>query len=223
VIIPAYNEENNIEEVLFRTNKTMETTGIPYEIIVVDDGSKDKTRFLAERQKVTVIRNGTNRGKGHALKLGLLHAIGKIIITIDADGSHEPEEIPRLLKPLLCGADVVLGSRFLGLRERDSVSMLHAFGNRLFNLLILISTRKRVTDSQSGFRAFRKKVIEEIPLASEGYDIETEFLVKALKSDYLVLEEPVTCKKRKDGCSHLNPLHDGFKIFKNIIQTRPNL
>ncbi len=218
VVIPAYNEEKTIEKILFRTNKTMETLGIPYEIIVVDDGSSDRTRLLAERHKATVLNNGTNTGKGHALRKGFQNATGNIIITIDADGSHTPEEIPKLLKPLLKGADIVVGSRFLGNREKDSVKKLHIIGNHLFNLLILLLTRKHITDSQTGFRAFKKKVIQEIKLTSKGYEIETELTMKTLKNGYLLQEEPITCEKRKDGYSHLNPLRDGFKIFKNIIK-----
>lgn len=218
VVIPAYNEEKTIEEILLRTNKTMETIGIPYEIIVVDDGSSDKTRLLAERNKATVLSNGTNMGKGCALRRGFQKAAGNIIITMDADGSHEPEEIPKLLKPLLNGVDIVAGSRFLGNREKDSVKKLHIVGNHFFNLLILLLTRKRITDSQTGFRAFKKKVVQEIKITSEGYEIETELTVKTLKNGYLLQEEPITCRQRKEGYSHLNPLRDGFKIFKNIIK-----
>ncbi len=218
IVIPAYNEEKTIEQILFRTNKTMETTGIPYEIIMVDDGSSDRTRLLAERHKATVLSNGKNTGKGYALRRGFKNASGNIIITMDADGSHKPEEIPRLLKPLLTGADIVVGSRLLGSREKGSVKKLNLVGNYLFNLLILLLTRKRITDSQTGFRAFKKKVIQEIRITSEGYEIETELTVKTLKNGYQLREEPITCERRKDGCSHLSPLLDGFEIFKNIIK-----
>jgi len=220
VVIPAYNEENTIGEILFRTYTTMETIGIPYEILMVDDGSSDRTRFLAERHKVTVLTNGTNAGKGHALRRGFKSATGNIIITMDADGSHRPEEIPRLLIQLLSGADIVTGSRFLGNLEKNSVKRLHIVGNHLFNLLILLLTRKRITDSQTGFRVIRKKVIQEIEITSEGYEIETELTMKTLKNGYQVQEEPITCEKRKDGYSHLNTVRDGFKIFKNIIKAR---
>jgi len=223
VVIPAYNEEKNIENILSRTNKTMETMGIPYEIIVVDDGSTDKTRLLAERHKATIITNGTNSGKGHALKRGFRNAIGNVIITMDADGSHQPEEIPRLLKPLLNGADIVAGSRFLGRRETGSIKRLHVLGNQLFNLLILLLTKKRITDSQTGFRAFKKGVIQEIEINSNGYEVETELTIKTLKNGYLFKEEPVMCEKRKDGCSHLNPLRDGFRILKAIIKSSLSL
>lgn len=219
VVIPAYNEEGTIEEILSCTNKTMGTTGFPYEIIVVDDGSLDKTRFLAERHKVTVLTNGENAGKGYALRRGFKSATGNIIITMDADGSHKPEDIPRLLKPLLNGVDIVAGSRFLGNREKGAVKKLHILGNHIFNLSIFLLTRKRITDSQTGFRAFKRKVIQEIEVTSRGYEVETELTVKSLKNGFLFQEEPIICEKRKVGQSHLNPLRDGFKIFKNIIKT----
>lgn len=218
VIIPAYNEEKNIENMLFRINKTLQALHVPYEVIVVDDGSTDKTALLAAKYKVTVLSNGTNQGKGYALKKGLQKAKGNILVTIDADGSHQPEEIPKLIKPLLNGVDVVMGSRFIDKRERGSIKKLHVLGNHLFNLLIFLLTRKRITDSQTGFRAFRKRIIQEIEITSGGYEVETELTVKTLKNGYIVQEASITCQKRKDGCSHLNPLRDGFKIFKNIIK-----
>jgi glycosyltransferase involved in cell wall biosynthesis len=222
VIIPAYNEEETIEEILLRTNKTMENLGFPYEIIVVDDGSTDKTRLLAERQKATILNYGTNKGKGYALRTGIQKATGNIIITMDADGSHQPEEIPQLVKPLLSGVDIVAGSRFLGNRENGSIKKLNILGNNIFNLLILLLTKKQITDSQTGFRALKKKVFQEIEITSEGYQIETELTVKTLRNGYTIQEEPITCEKRRNGLSHLNPLSDGFKIFKTILKTGLN-
>ncbi len=118
VIIPAYNEEKNIEEVLLRTKATMKTLQFPHEIIVVDDGSTDKTRSLAAKHNVTLVNNGRNQGKGHALRMGFEKATGDILVTMDADGSHRPEEIKKLIVPLLNGADVVMGSRFIGKRQK---------------------------------------------------------------------------------------------------------
>lgn len=219
VVIPAYNEEENIEEILVKTRATMETLQFPYEIIVVNDGSTDKTSFVAEKHKVTVVSNGRNQGKAHALRMGLEKATGDILITMDADGSHRPEEIKKLIVPLLNGADVVMGSRFLGKRKKDAVKRLHIIGNHLFNLMIFILTKKRITDSQTGFRAFTRKVCKETEITSKGYEVETELTVKALRNGYSVQEEQITCEKRREGCSHLNPLRDGIKILKTIIKS----
>jgi len=217
VVIPAYNEEKTIDALLFRTEKALEALNLPYELIVIDDGSIDKTRHLAKRHKVTVISNGNNQGKGYAIRRGLQGAGGELVVTMDADGSHRPEDIKCLIAPLMSGADVVVGSRFIGNRGRDSTKKLHIFGNKLFNLLIGILTKRYITDSQTGFRAFKKKVFEEIEITCQGYDVETELTVKTLKNGYIVREEPVTFEKRKNGCSHINPLRDGIRIFKTII------
>ena len=222
VVIPAYNEEGNIEDILLKTNATMETVGLPYEVIVVDDGSVDKTKFRAMQHKVTVLSNETNKGKGYTLKRGIKSANGTILVTMDADGSHRPEDIPKLLVPLLNGADVVVGSRFIGKREQHATRKLNRFGNSMFNWLIAFITRKRVTDSQTGFRAFRRKVIEEIRITSTGYEVETELTVKSLRNGNVVHEEPIAFDKRKNGFSHVNPLFDGIKIFKTIIKAAIN-
>jgi len=222
VVIPAYNEEENIGNILLRTNATLETIGVPYEIIVVDDGSVDETKLMAMQYKATVLSNGTNRGKGYALKTGIQSANGNILVTMDADGSHRPEEIPKLIVPLLNGADAVFGSRFTGKRGQDSTKKLHIFGNNLFNLLIALLSGKHVTDSQTGFRAYKKKIIKEIEITSTGYEVETELTVKSLKNGYIIHEEPITFEKRKDGSSHVNPLFDGIKIFKTIVKASIN-
>jgi len=222
VVIPAYNEEENIGNLLLRTNATLETIGVPYEIIVVDDGSVDETGLTAMKYKATVLSNGNNRGKGYALKKGMRNANGSVLITMDADGSHQPEDIPKLLVPLLNGADIVLGSRFIGKQEQYSTKKLHVFGNKLFNLLILLLTRRRITDSQTGFRAYKKKIIEEIEITSNGYEVDTELIVKTLKNGYMVHEESITSERRKKGSSYLNPLRDGIKIFKTIVMASIN-
>lgn len=218
VIIPAFNEEKNIEGVLFRTEKVLEDLSFPYEVIVVDDGSTDKTRFLAERHKVTVISNRRNRGKAYALRKGLKEVHGELVITMDADGSHRPEDIKCLITPLLNGADAVIGSRFKGEQEKDSTNKLHIFGNTLFNLLIKILTKKSVTDSQTGFRAFKRRVVEEMEITSEGYAVETELTVKTLKNGFVVREEPIFFDRRKNGSSHVKPIRDGLRIVKTIIR-----
>jgi len=222
VVIPAYNEEKNIGDILLRTNATLGTIGVPYEIIVVDDGSVDETRLLAMKYKATVLSNGTNRGKGYALKKGIQNANGSMLVTMDADGSHRPEEIPKLIVPLVNGADVVFGSRFIWKQEHDSTKKLHIVGNELFNLLIALLTGKRVTDSQTGFRAYKKRILEEIEITSCGYEVETELTVKSLRNGYAIHEEPVTFQRRKDGSSHLNPLFDGIKILKTIVKVSMN-
>lgn len=219
VVIPAFNEEKNIDDVLVRTYKAMESFSLPYEIILVDDGSSDRTSELACRHKVIVIRSPKNEGKGFAFKRGFVHAQGDIVITMDADGSHDPEDIPRLVIPILKGASMVLGTRFGTIDGKESTKKLHLFGNDLINLTILLVTGKRITDSQTGFRAFRRSLLEQIEITSSGYQVESELTVKALGNGNIVEEVPIKVGRRKNGHSHVNPLSDGLRIFKTIIRT----
>lgn len=218
VMIPAYNEEKNIEDILARTEATLTALKFPYEIIVVDDGSTDGTSSLARRKGAIVIKIRKNHGKGYALRKAFQRAAGDILITMDADGSHRPEEIPRLVTPLLNGADVATGARFNGEMQKGSTKRLHILGNTIFNLIIMILTRKSITDSQTGFRAFKKRVIDEIKLFSNGYEVETELTVKTLKNGFTVYEIPIAFEKRKNGISRVNPLFDGLRIMTTILK-----
>ena len=219
VIIPAYNEEGTIGEVLHKTISVLESIKNPYEIIVVDDGSTDRTRWIASKYKVTVLSNGRNRGKGYALRKGFKHAKGQIIITLDSDGSHDPKEIPKLVKPLFNGVDITVGSRFLG-NGKNSTTKLNRVGNRIINVIIMTLTRKYVTDSQTGFRAFRREVLKKLDLTSEGYEIETELTVRGLKNGFKYQEIPINCRKRKYHQSKLRLLLDGIKILKAILKSK---
>jgi glycosyltransferase involved in cell wall biosynthesis len=218
VIIPAYNEEKTIGSVIEETIEVMDALGMPYEIIVVDDGSIDHTRESAGNYKVKVLSNGRNRGKGYALRKGFRNAQGNIIITMDADGSHNPREIPLLIKPLFNGADIVAGSRFMG-RRKDHTSKLHIFGNKIINMAIAVLARKLVTDSQTGLRAIKREVLQKISLESNGFEIETEIIVKGLKKGFKLQEMPINCRRRESGRSKLRTLQDGAKIFKTIIKS----
>ncbi|MGD8505603.1 MAG: glycosyltransferase family 2 protein [Candidatus Bathyarchaeota archaeon] len=217
VIIPAYNEEKTMGDVIHHTISVMKSFRMPFEIIVVDDGSTDNTRQVAAGYKVTLVSNGKNRGKGYALRSGFQRAKGDIIVTLDADGAHTPKEIPELINPLFRGVDIVAGSRFLG-GGMYSTSRLNRFGNFVFNLLIMVLTRKCVTDSQTGFRALKREVLKELSLKSIGFEIETEITVKGLKNGFVFQEEPIDCKKRKYSISKLRILPDGLKIFKTILK-----
>lgn len=218
VIIPAYNEEKTIGYVIEETTKVMVSLGLPYEIIVVDDGSIDHTREYACNYKIKVLSNGRNRGKGYALRKGFRNAQGDIIITVDADGSHNPGEIPLLIKVVLNGADMVVGSRFLSNRK-DHTSKLHLLGNALINTAIMVFTRKLITDSQTGLRAIKKEMLQRINLESNRFDIETEITVKGLKNGFKYQEIPINCRKREHGESRVRVLSDGIKIFRTIVKS----
>ena len=219
VVIPAYNEEKSIGEVLSKTISVMENMKTPYEIIVVDDGSTDRTRQIASKYKVTILSNGRNKGKGYALRKGFRHAKGQVIVTLDSDGSHDPKEIPRLIEPLYNGVDITAGSRFLGNRK-NSTTKLNRVGNTIINAIIMTLTRKYITDSQTGFRAFKKEVLNKLNLTAKGYEIETELTVKGLNNGFKYLEIPINCRKRKYHHSKLRLIIDSIKILKTILKSK---
>ncbi len=145
-------------------------------------------------------------------------ARGEVVVTMDSDGEHRPRDIMRLLEPIFEGVDVVAGSRFLN-GTTNFTSKTHYFGNQLFNLAIMILTGKRVTDSQTGFRALRRKVLDVLFLESDGYEIETEITVKSLKNGFTFAEVPISIQRRKYGYTRIKLAADGTKILRTIIRS----
>jgi len=216
VIIPAYNEEETIGDVLDQTIFIMDSLHMPYEIIVVDDGSTDKTGEVASNYKVNVLSNEKNYGKGYSFRKALKYSHGEIIVTIDSDGEHKPKEIPDLLYPILQGFDLVAGSRFLG--HNDNVTpKLNKIGNIFFNMAIIALTGKTVTDSQTGFRAAKADVLRKMNLRSNGYEIETEITVKGLINGFSYRELPISCERRRYNASKIRLLPAGTSILKTIL------
>jgi len=217
VIIPVYNEELTVGEVIERVKKTAEMMRINYEILVVDDCSTDSSLEISKSKGVKVYHLRQHKGKGYALRFGFEKAQGAIIVTLDSDGSHRPEEMPKLVSPILRGeADLVVGSRFL---DGESVfcRRLNKVGVQFFNFLIKVLTGRITTDSQSGYRGIRSTVLRKLNLKSNGYEIESEMLVKVLKNGFKVKEVPVKFMQRTYGKSKLDPIKDGLKIFKSIL------
>jgi glycosyltransferase involved in cell wall biosynthesis len=219
VVIPAYNEEKTIGNIINETTSIMNELGVAYEIIVVDDGSSDRTGQIASNHKTIVLSNKKNHGKGYALRRALKHSTGDIIVTIDSDGEHQPKEIPDLIDPLFNGTDIVAGSRFLNRKKRMTTN-LNIIGNFLFNAAIMTLTGKVVTDSQTGFRAIKRDVLEELNLESNGYEIEAEITVKGLKNGFTYTEKPITVERRKYNVSKLRLLSDGTRILKTILKAK---
>ena len=217
IVIPAYNEQDTIGKTVSDTILTMDSLRMPYEVIVVNDGSTDDTERIASGYKVTLLSNSENRGKGYALRKGFQHAEGDIVVTMDSDGAHEPKEIVDLIQPLFNGTDVVAGSRYLGGRMHTT-TRLHRIGNAMFNLAIFALTGKPITDSQSGFRAFKREVLQKIDLQSQGYDIEVEMTIKMLKNGFKFQEKPIHCEKRMYNYSKVRILYDGIRISKAIVK-----
>lgn len=218
VVIPVFNEEVTVGNVVTRTKKTLEHLGASYEILVVDDGSDDRSADIAKELKAHVLRDH-HQGKGFALRSGFRHAKGELVVTLDADGSHKPEEIPLVLRYILEDkADFVVGSRFLNSEaNKTKIPKINRTGNRMFNGLIWYLTGAKITDSQSGFRAIRSSLIKKMKLGSHGYEVESEMLIKALKMGARVAETRISFDQRTVGKSKLDPIRDGARILYAII------
>ncbi|MCD6521167.1 glycosyltransferase family 2 protein [Candidatus Calescamantes bacterium] len=217
VVIPAYNEENKIGEVVERINKTGEVE----EIIVVDDGSKDSTSLEAEKKGATVLKHPKNLGKGRALLTGFKYAIEKgyeSIITMDGDGQHLPEEIPSFLK-VADKADIIVGSR---MQKPEGMPPIRLFTNLLTSLLTSLLAGKKIKDSQSGFRLIKTHVLKNLSLTATKFDIESEILIKAGKKGYRIMEIPITTVYFPDSIkrSKISPLRDTLRfiylIWRNL-------
>ena len=217
IVVPDYNEEHTIGDVIDRLRATLQKTEFAFEVIVVDDCSRDSSAGISLSKHAKVYSLKQHMGKGYALRAGFSKAKGEIIVTIDSDGSNRPEELPLLLKPILHGqADLVIGSRFSG-NAPTSGKRFNAAGVRIFNLIIRILTGAAVSDSQSGYRAMKSAVLEGLSLKSGGYEIESEMLVKIARRGFRVAEMPVSFEQRTYGRSTLDPIVDGFKILKSIF------
>jgi len=217
VVIPIFNEEPTISDVIGRLKATMQKIGFKHEIIVIDDCSEDRSLEISKSQSVKVYSLKKHMGKGYALRIGFAKAKGEIIATIDSDGSHRPEELPLLLTPILQDqADFVIGSRFLH-EKPASAKKLNSIGVRLFNVLIKIFTRTKVSDSQSGYRAMKTEILKNLRLRSSEYEIESEMLVKTAQRGFRVKEVPISFEQRTYGTSRLDPVVDGFKILLSIV------
>jgi glycosyltransferase involved in cell wall biosynthesis len=217
IIIPAFNEEQSLSEVLNSIALTC-----PHEIIVVDDGSSDNTFMVAKAHpRVRVIRHILNRGYGAAVITGFEIARSDIIVTIDADGQNDPKEIPELIQPIISGmADVVIGSRFLKELNELRISLIKQIGEKFIGFVLRKKYGVKITNSQSGFKAIRKEVLRVIlPLMEERFGFNTEFLVKTIKHGFKVVETPKKETMRKHGKSKIKVFRDGFRIVYALIKS----
>jgi glycosyltransferase involved in cell wall biosynthesis len=200
VLIPVYNEERTVEEVVRRVR----AMPIPKEIILVDDGSQDRSRQILERlraesaaadpiNRLKVFFQPHNEGKGAALKEALRHASGDIVLVQDADLEYDPRDYPALLEPLEKGlADVVYGTRFAGGGAHRVLFFWHSLGNRLLTLLCNMLTNLNLSDMEVGYKVFRTEVLRRIPLTSKRFGFEPEVTIKLAKRGCRFYEVPIS-------------------------------
>jgi hypothetical protein len=200
VVVPAYNEEDSLAQVLVRIPEKV--CGVETQVLVVDDGSRDATGDIARAHGAAVARHVINRGGGAALRTGyrLTSDSGaSVVVTLDADGQHLPEEMSRLVKPVLDGeVDVAHGSRVLGHAEPNHYA--RELGIVFFNRVVSFITRTKVSDCSNGYRAVRASVLPQLVLRQEQFHT-SEFMIEAIKRGVPAKEIPVTVAKRLHGHS----------------------
>ena len=223
VLVPAHNEEGTIEDCIKRAENILSLSRLRYEIIVIDDGSTDKTLECAQAVpanggSVSILRNHEKRGKGAALRLAMETARGGIVVVLDADLEYVPEEIPRVIHPIEAGiCDVVFGSRFLG--QTDGMSWSHKLGNLMLTGTTNALYRGRLTDVMTGYKAFRRTALERFEIGQSGFAFEVEAAAKVLSSGLKVGEVPISYRRRRSGKSKIR-WSDGLRCLASLIRLR---
>lgn len=218
--LPAYNEEKNIGAIIIKLKEITDT------IIVCDDGSTDSTSEISKGLGAIVIRHSKNIGYGGAIRSLFDKAReidADVLVTFDADGQHRIDDINLVLEPILKDqADIVIGSRFL--KESNDVPAYRKFGIRTITGLTNATTGSKITDAQSGFRAYNKKVLSAVMPSDDGMGVSTEILIKAAKHKFRIVEIPITVLYDGDTSTH-NPVSHGmsviFSTMKYVAIQRP--
>lgn len=201
--IPAYNEEKYLGTVVLKTRQYVS------EVIVVDDGSTDHTAAVAKLAGASVIRYEQNRGKGAAIQTIIAEARARqadILVLLDGDGQHDPGEIPALIKPVLAGYDLVIGSRE---QQKLKVPAYRRLGQRILSRLSRRLSGQKIADSESGFRALSSRAITHLELEQSGFAIETEMISASTEAKLRIIEVPISAIYDGDG-STLNPVAHGL-------------
>lgn len=216
--IAAYNEARYVGGIVLQARQYVE------EVIVVDDGSTDNTARVAELAGATVIRHDENRGKGAAIQSILAEAKKRnpdILVLLDADAQHDPNEIPALIKPISEGFDLVIGSREA---QKDKTPRYRRIGQKVIFRSSRLASKTNIADSESGFRALSPKAIKGLDLKAKGFAIESEMITRAADKNLKITEVPISNIYTKDG-STLNPIRHGIDVLSRIIamisQRRP--
>ena len=221
VVIPAYNEENGIANIVQRVlavRARLEQVGVDHlELIVVDDGSRDRTAEITSQiEGVRLIRHPKNRGYGAALKTGFSNALGDLIGFLDADGTYPPEYFPQLCTHAMNGSDLVIGSRMAGADSQMPVT--RRVGNLFFASLLTLIGRQHVSDTASGMRVFKREVLDRVYPLPDGLNLTPVMSTRAIHEGIKMDEVPIPYSERV-GRSKLSVVRDGSVFLQSIIWT----
>lgn len=230
IIIPVYNEARTVAN-LIKTVKGVDLGSIKKELIVVDDGSTDGTReILKGIENIKLLCHNSNKGKGSAIRTGLQHVSGDVVIIQDADMEYDPLEYASLLKPILeDDAKVVFGSRFMRGHEvkensdklaRYQGNKAYYLGNKFLSFLVGLLYRKRVSDMETCYKVFRREVLDGIKLRAERFDFEPEITAKILKKGYEIIEVPIKYRPRSFADGKKINWTDGIQAIFCLIKYR---
>ena len=215
-VIPAYNEQKTIAKVVEGAKKHVD------EVLVIDDGSIDSTADLAKMAGATVIRIPRNTGKGNALSIGLTTAAmkgGEVVVCLDADGQHDPNDIPRIVQPILdARADMVIGSRFLQTASKDLIPAYRRLGQSVLTYATNMGSTVKITDSQSGYRAFKRDVLKSFDYAEAGMGIESEMAMNAARMGLRIEEVPIVAIYEGLETSTMTPGSHGISVLGSVLK-----
>ena len=220
VIVPIFNERNTVVEIMRR----MRAVELPIEceFILVDDGSSDGTRQVLQQlgdSTVRVVNHAANQGKGAAIRTGLEHVSGDLVLIQDADLEYDPEDWPKLLAPIFRGkAIVVYGSRFTG--ERRNMLFLHWMGNRMLSLVTNVLYNTTLSDMETCYKLFDRKVFDGVTIRSDRFDFEPEITAKVLRKGVRIYEVPISYTGREFHEGKKITWRDGFAALYALVKFR---
>ena len=217
IIIPCYNEEKTIEKVVFDFKKELPKA----QIYVYNNNSTDRTLEIANSIKGIIVKNEYNQGKGNVVRRMFREIDADIYVMVDGDDTYPAEEVHKLIEPIVQGtADMTVGDRLSnGTYKNENKRKFHEFGNNLVKKSINLLFRNNLKDIMSGYRAFSKIFVKNIPILSPKFEVETELTLSALDKRFIIKEIPIIYRDRPEGSvSKLNTIQDGIKVTKTILK-----